>query len=97
MAFKALDTGKLLVVFPAGKGLDLFHLRRRLLTSKLTSAGPNVTILKLLPRASIGKVNVLTGLLAGTADDEEIAQTIRALGNVAGLRPGVRPARSAAE
>jgi NAD(P)H-flavin reductase len=59
VAFKALDTEKLLVVFPAGKGLDLLNLRRRLLTAKLTGAGPNVTILKRLQSASIDKVDGL--------------------------------------
>ena len=87
---------KRLVVFPAAKGLDLFYLRGRLVTAKLTGAGPNVTILKLLHRASIGKVDGLTGL-AGTADNEQIAQTIRALGNVAGWWPGLRPACTAIE
>jgi hypothetical protein len=56
VAFKALKAERRLVVFPAGKGLDLFHLRRRLVTVKLTGAGPNVTILKLLESASIDKV-----------------------------------------
>ena len=61
VAFKALGTEKLLVVFPDGKGLDLLNLRRRLLTAKLTGAGPNVTILKLLQSASIDKVDGLDG------------------------------------
>ena len=72
----------------------MFYLRGRLVTAKLTGAGPNVTILKLLHRASIGKVDGLTGL-AGTADNEQIAQTIRAFGNVARLRPGFRTACTA--
>jgi hypothetical protein len=74
----------------------LFYLRGRLLTAKLTGAGPNVTILKLLHRASIGKVDGLAGL-AGTVDNEEIAQTIRAVGNAAGRRLGLRPAGAAIE
>jgi len=74
----------------------LFYLRGRLLTAKLTGAGPNVTILKLLHRASIGKVDGLTGL-AGTVDNEEIAQTIRAVGNAAGRCFGLRPACAAIE
>jgi hypothetical protein len=61
VAFKALDTEKLLVVFPAGKGLDLLNLRGRLLTAKLTGAWTNVTILKLLQSASIDKVDGLDG------------------------------------
>jgi hypothetical protein len=62
VAYKALDTEKLLVFFPAGKGLDLLSLRRRLLTAKLTGAWTNVTILKLLQSASIDKVNGLDGV-----------------------------------
>jgi hypothetical protein len=75
----------------------LLSLRERLITAKLTSAGPNVTILKLLQSASIDKVNGLTGPLAGTGENEEHAQTIRALGNVAGLRRDFRPACTAAQ
>jgi len=56
VAFKALKTEKPLVFFPDQKGLDFLNLRRRLLTAKLTGAGPNVTILKLLQSASIDKV-----------------------------------------
>ena len=66
MAYKARRAEKRLVVFPAAKGLDLLSLHKRLVTAKLTSAGPNVTILKLLHRASIGKVDGLTGPIAGT-------------------------------
>jgi hypothetical protein len=92
-----LRTEKRLVSFPDGKGLDLFILRGRLVTAKLTGAGPNVTILKLLQSPSIDKVDGLTGPLAGTGENEEHAQTIRALGNVAGLRRGFRPACTSAE
>jgi hypothetical protein len=56
VALKALKTEKPLVFFPDQKGLDFLDLRRRLLTAKLTGAGPNVTILKLFERASIDKV-----------------------------------------
>jgi hypothetical protein len=96
VAYKARRAEKLLVLFPATKGLDLLSLHKRLVTAKLTGAGPNVTILKLLHPASIGKVDGLTGL-AGTADNEQIAQTIRAVGNVVGLRSGFCPASAAIE
>jgi hypothetical protein len=56
VAYKARRAEKPLVVFPAAKGLDLFYLRGRLVTAKLTGAGPNVTILKLLRSKSIDKV-----------------------------------------
>jgi hypothetical protein len=75
----------------------LLSLRRRLVTLKLTGAGPNVTILKLLRPASIDKVDGQTGTLAGIAENEEMAQTIRALGNVAGLRAGFCTACAAAQ
>jgi hypothetical protein len=96
VAFKALKAEKAVQWLPVGKGLDLLSLRRRLLTAKSASTGPNVTILKLLHRASIGKVDGLTGL-AGTVDNEEIAQTIRALGNSAGRLPRLCSAFSVAE
>lgn len=56
VAFKALEAERRMVFFADGKGLDLLNLRRRLLTKKLTGAGPNVTILKLLESVSIDKV-----------------------------------------
>jgi hypothetical protein len=59
VVYKAPRAEKRLVVFPAAKGLDLLSLRGRLLTAKLTSAGPNVTILKLLRSKSIDKVDGL--------------------------------------
>jgi hypothetical protein len=49
VAYKALNGGKRLVAFLAAKGLNLLNLLGRLLTAKLTGAGPNVTILKILP------------------------------------------------
>jgi hypothetical protein len=94
VAFKALKMERMPGFLPDRKGLGLLSLRGRLVTAKLTGARPNVTILKILHRASIGKVDGLTGL-AGTADNEQIAQTIRAVGNAAGLRPGFRPACTA--
>src|SRR3954451_6432182 len=60
VAYKALWAEKRLVVCLAAKGLDLLSLRGRLLTPKLTSAGPNVTILKILQAESIDKLDGLT-------------------------------------
>ena len=59
VAYKARRAEKRLVVFPAAKGLDLSSLHKRLVTAKLTGAGPNVTILKLLRSKSIDKVDGL--------------------------------------
>ena len=56
VAYKAPRAEKPLVVFPAAKDLDLLSLHKRLVTARLTGAGPNVTILKILHRASIDKV-----------------------------------------
>jgi hypothetical protein len=56
VALKALKAEKMPGFLCRKKGLDLFNLRRWLLTAKLTGVGPNVTILKLFERASIDKV-----------------------------------------
>jgi hypothetical protein len=71
VAFKALRAERRLVFFPDQKGLDLFSLRRRVLTPTLTGAGPNVTILKIWQSASIDKVDGLTEYLLGLAENEE--------------------------
>jgi hypothetical protein len=51
----------------------LLNLRRRVITGKLTGAGPNVTILKLLEILSIDKVDGLTGPFAGAVEYEDLA------------------------
>ena len=81
----------------AGKGLDLLSLRGRLLTAKLTSAGTNVTILKLSNSASIDKVDGSYEGRFWIAENEELAETTRAVGHAAGLHYDLRPGRTSAE
>jgi hypothetical protein len=55
------ESGKAPGCFSRCKGPWFVVFARRLLTAKLTGAGPNVTILKLLTSASIDKVDGLDG------------------------------------